>query len=84
MRDVPRVERVDVRTRDVLAEGEEAAEEDADVARLDIVQPLLSISHSMNAPTASGSDFSIATADRFRTPYGSGTGSTTTDGRSAG
>ena len=32
------------------------------------------------APTASGSDCSILTADRLRTPYGSGTGRATTAG----
>ena len=34
----------------------------------------------MKAPTASGSDCSIAIAEMLRRPYGRGTGSATTDG----
>ena len=44
-------------------------------------QPLPSSSHSTKAPTASGSDSSILMAERFRTPYGAGTGSAITAGR---
>ena len=78
-----RLERADVGLRHVLAEAEEAPEQDADVARLDFdagssparpltFQPLSLTSQSMNAPTASGSDCSIFIADMLRTPYGSG------------
>ena len=43
-------------------------------------QPLSLTTQSMKAPTTSGSDCSIFTADMFRTPYGSGTGNAITAG----
>ena len=43
-------------------------------------QPLSCTSQLMKAPTASGSDRSMAIAEMLRRPYGRGTGSATTDG----
>ena len=96
VRDAARLDRVDVRARDVVAEADEPAEQDRDVPRLQRHAPLgavrlplgrpssrsSSVSQAMNAPTASGSDSSIAFADAFRPPkpprpYGFGTGSAT-------
>src|SRR3954465_7716843 len=50
-------------------------------SRLLTFQPLSLTIHSINAPTASGSDVSIATAETLREPYGSGTGNAITAGR---
>ena len=94
VRNAARLDRVDVRARDVLAEADEPAEQDRDVPRLErhralssrprcrsaTVHPFFSsTSHAMNAPTASGSDVSMAFADAFEraqatSQYGFGTG----------
>ena len=42
--------------------------------------PLSFTSQSTNAPTASGSEASMAMPEIFRLPYGSGTGKATRDG----
>ena len=44
------------------------------------IHRLSSNSHFRNAPTASGSDFSIAPFVTLRAPYGRGTGNATTAG----
>ena len=75
-----------VATGDVVGELDEAAEEDADVPRLDrhelgapfrrseTFQWLSSSSHWIQAPTASGSEASMAGMVTFLFPYRSGTG----------
>ena len=70
VRDAARLERLDVGARDVGLPAHETAEQKADVLRRDLdrppplrsvtVQPLWLMIQSMNAPTASGSDCSMA------------------------
>jgi hypothetical protein len=74
--DVPCLERLDIRERDVFAKADESPMQTCfaatgtrpSPARSVTFHPLSFTTQSTNAPTASGSDFSIAIAEILRVP----------------